>query len=126
MTPGKVYGTSKLEEKIMEISWNSFLKMRQFNKETVKMLKLFTEKWAGLSIIYIYIYTDTRISRCFAPIIYFNCEHFLFVRKIKTSKKFADLFEKFLGWRLNFEILIIHKIRVRTSRVDVYWLKKKQ
>ena len=87
MTPGKVYGTSKLEEKIMEISWNSFLKMRQFNKETVKMLKLFTEKGAGLSIIYIYIYTDTRVSRCFAPIIYFNCEHFHLKQKQAKSSR---------------------------------------
>ena len=75
MTPGKVYGTSKLEEKIMEISWNSFLKMRQFSKETVKMLKLFTEKGAGLSIIYIYIYT---LLHCFCLFVTNKRQHGLF------------------------------------------------
>ena len=33
MTPEKVYGTSKLEKKILENSWNCFMKMRQFEKK---------------------------------------------------------------------------------------------
>ena len=61
-----------------------------------------------------------KLSGSFAPIFYFNCEHFLFVHcKTITYKKFADLKKDFMdflnsikiqfSYRLIFEILIILK-----------------
>ena len=47
-------------------------------------------------------YINTRLLGHFAPIFYFNCEHFLFVHIVK--KKFADLkkMEIKFCWRLIF------------------------
>ena len=60
-------------------------------------------------------YKFTRLLGSFAPILYFNCEHFLVVQIVrqKQTKKFADLkkirgFSKFHENRI-FEILILYK-----------------
>jgi len=52
------------------------------------------------------IYFTSRLSGRLAPIFYFNCEHFLFVRKSLRIHKFNK--SRILFQADFFEILIIH------------------
>ena len=48
--------------------------------------------------IIIIVFINTRLLERFAPIIYLNCEHVLFVNiENKEEKNFADFIKKFRG-----------------------------
>ena len=60
-------------------------------------------------------FMDTRLSEHCAPIIWFNCKHFLFVYIVKQKQK--NLWKSYFVGGKFFEILIIHKPSLGSCKV---------
>ena len=75
---------------------------------------------AGLNLTNKPKYTSTRLLERFAPIFYFNCEHFLSAYIVKNNEKSCGFLKKILDfqhlkkiefcWMQIFEFLIIYFI----------------